>query len=88
METLGGKAAVPRLPEVAASPTPTGEQLDRLVAIAWRTEPALDIREIRFMKDNGVVLLGPSSAWLVRDRANAVAIDPATGKVITTPRPI
>ncbi|NWK98985.1 peptidase [Sphingobium lactosutens] len=83
VETLGGSAAVPRLPEVAASPTPTGEQLDRLVAIARRTEPALDIREIRFMKNNGVVLLGQSSAWLVRDRANAVAIDPANGKVIT-----
>lgn len=83
VETLGGNAVVPRLPEVAARPTPTGEQLDRLVAIARRTDPALDIREIRFMKDNGVVLLGQSSAWLVRDRANAVAIDPATGKVIT-----
>lgn len=83
VETLGGNAAVPRLPEIAAGPTPTGQRLDRLVAIARRTDPTLDIREIRFMKDNGVVLLGQSSAWLVRDRANALAIDPSTGKVIT-----
>ena len=82
VETLGGNAAVPKLPEVAASPISTGEQLDRLVATAQRTDPSLDIREIRFMPDNGVILLGQSSAWLVRDRANAVAIDPASGRVV------
>lgn len=81
VETLGGNAAVPRLSQVAASPIPTGDRLDRLVAIARQAEPTLDIREIRFMKDNGVVLLGQSCAWLVRDRANVIAIDPATGKV-------
>ncbi len=82
VETLGGNAAVPKLPEVAASPISTGEQLDRLVATAQRTDPSLDIREIRFMPDNGVILLGQSSAWLVRDRANAIAIDPASGRVV------
>lgn len=83
VETLGGNAKVPKLPEVAAGPLPTGAALDRLVAIARRADPALDIREIRFTSDNGVIFLGQSSAWLVRDRANAVAIDPVTSKVVT-----
>jgi len=82
VETLGGNAKVPKLPEVAAGPMPTGVALDRLVAIARRADPALDIREIRFMPDNGVIFLGQSSAWLVRDRANAVAVDPATSRVV------
>jgi uncharacterized iron-regulated membrane protein len=82
VETLGGNAKVPKLPEVAARPMPTGVALDRLVAIARRADPALDIREIRFMPDNGVIFLGQSSAWLVRDRANAVAVDPATSRVV------
>jgi uncharacterized iron-regulated membrane protein len=82
VETLGGNAPVPKLPEVAASAMPTGDRLDRLVTMARQADPDLDIREIRFMPDNGVIFLGQSSAWLVRDRANAVAIDPATVKVI------
>lgn len=82
VETLGGQARVPALPEVAAAPLPTGERLDRLVAIAQQADPALDIREIRFTTDSGIVLLGQSSAWLVRDRANAVAINPITDKVV------
>lgn len=61
---------------------PTGVALDRLVAIARRADPALDIREIRFTPDNGVIFLGQSSAWLVRDRANAVVVDPATSQVV------
>jgi uncharacterized iron-regulated membrane protein len=82
VETLGGQAAVPQLPKVATSPFPTGERLDRLVALAERTDPSLDIREIRFLEDGGIVFLGQSSAWLVRDRANAVAVDPATHRVV------
>jgi uncharacterized iron-regulated membrane protein len=82
VETLGGNAKVPKLPEVAASPMPTGAALDRLVAIVRRSDPDLAIREIRFTHDNGIVFLGQSSAWLVRDRANAVAVDPATSQVV------
>ena len=82
VETLGGNAKVPKLPEVAASAMPTGAALDRLVAVACRADPALDIREIRFTPDNGVIFLGQSSAWLVRDRANAVVVDPATSRVV------
>ncbi|MEC3909376.1 PepSY-associated TM helix domain-containing protein [Sphingobium sp. CR2-8] len=82
VETLGGNAKVPPLPEVAASTVPTGVTLDRLVAIARKTDPDLDIREIRFTPDNGVIFLGQSSAWLVRDRASAIAVDPATSQVV------
>ncbi|AHE57135.1 PepSY-associated TM helix domain-containing protein [Sphingomonas sanxanigenens] len=79
VETLGGNAPVPRLPAtVATAPPPTGAALDRLIAVARRADPDLDIREIRFTETNGVILLGQSHAWLVRDRANAVAVDPAT----------
>ncbi|EQB10671.1 PepSY-associated TM helix domain-containing protein [Sphingobium lactosutens] len=82
VETLGGKAPVPEMPQVAAGAPPVGTRLDRLVAIARRSDPKLDIREIRFTPDHGVILLGQSSAWLVRDRANGTAIDPATHRVI------
>lgn len=84
VESLGGRAAVPRLATIEAAATvPTGAALDRLVAAAARVRPTLDVREIRFTERSGVVLLGQDRAWLVRDRANAVAIDPATVTVRT-----
>ncbi|MEV5022291.1 PepSY domain-containing protein [Sphingobium sp. LMA1-1-1.1] len=67
---------------IAARAMPTSVALDRLVAIARRADPALDIREIRITPDNGVIFLGQSSAWLVRDRANAVVVDPAMSRVV------
>lgn len=86
VETLGGNAAVPKLPKLpdveASAPPPMGMALDTIVARARRADPDLDIREIRFTQDNGVILLGQSRAWLVRDRANGVAIDPADGRVM------
>ncbi|MBO9726199.1 MAG: PepSY domain-containing protein [Novosphingobium sp.] len=83
VETLGGNAAVPKLPKVeTVLPPPTGAALDRLVAVARANRPGLDIREIRFTEDSGVVLLGQDRAWLVRDRANGLAIDPADGRLL------
>jgi uncharacterized iron-regulated membrane protein len=82
VETLGGHAAPPPLPEIAARPAATGAALDRLVAVARRARPTLDIREIRFTKENGVLILGQDRAWLTRDRVNGVAIDPATGRIL------
>ena len=82
VETLGGNARVPKLPEVAAGAMPTGAALDRLVAVARRADPALDIREIRFTSDNGVIFLVQSSAWMVRDRANTVVVAPSTSCVV------
>jgi uncharacterized iron-regulated membrane protein len=85
VETLGGNASVPKLANIdVTAPLPTGAQLDRLIAAAQRARPSLDIREIRFTENNGVVLLGQDEAWLVRDRANAVAMDPADGRMLTS----
>lgn len=81
-ETLGAHAPVPNLPKVtAAADPPTGAALDRLVTAARAARPSLSIREIRFTQDNGVTFLGQDQAWLVRDRANGVAIDPRTARV-------
>jgi uncharacterized iron-regulated membrane protein len=80
VETLGGRAAVPRLPVVAGSEPVAGEALDRMVARAQAARPSLEINEIRFGKE-GVVILGQDGAWLVRDRTNAVAFDPADGRM-------
>lgn len=81
IETLGGHASVPKLPQVAVSTPPTAAALDRMVDLVQRERPTLQIREIRFTKDNGVIFLGQDQAWLVRDRANGVAVDPSTGRV-------
>lgn len=86
VETLGGNAAVPKPPHIESAASsalpPTGPALDRLVAIAQAARPTLEIREIRFTPENGVMLLGQDRAWLVRDRANAVIIDPDSGKIL------
>src|SRR6185369_1378956 len=84
VETLGGNAPVERVPTIGARTMPTGPALDRLVEIARRAKPGLAIREIRFLDKEGVVFLGQDSAWLVRDRVNGVAIDPAHGRVTKT----
>lgn len=84
VETLGGHAPVERVPAIGKRAMPTGPALDRLVEIAQRARPGLEIREIRFMEKEGVIFLGQDSAWLVRDRANAVAVDPADGRVTAT----
>lgn len=85
VETLGGNAPVPRLPTIAASPAPpTGAALDRLVTIVQRERPTLQIREIRFTEGNGTIFLGQDQAILVRDRANGVVTDPATGRIAMT----
>ncbi|MEN3748768.1 PepSY-associated TM helix domain-containing protein [Sphingomonas sp. HF-S3] len=84
VETLGGNAPVERVPEIGKRTMPTGPALDRLVEIAQRARPGLEIREIRFMEKEGVIFLGQDSAWLVRDRANAIAVDPADGRVTAT----
>ncbi|MFD1106430.1 PepSY-associated TM helix domain-containing protein [Sphingobium olei] len=82
VETLGGSAPVPEMPRTAANAPPVGARLDSLVALARRSDQQLDIREIRFTQEHGVIFLGQSSAWLVRDRANGVAVDPVTQRVI------
>lgn len=86
VESLGGDAPDQPRPPVLATPSPTldGAALDRLVTAGLAAYPGLDIREIRFPApkgDRGLVLMGQADAWLVRDRANAVWLDPASGTV-------
>ncbi|MFZ5706706.1 MAG: PepSY-associated TM helix domain-containing protein [Pseudomonadota bacterium] len=85
VEALGGNAAVPKLPEIAQGTStrpPTGRALDHLVHIGQQARPTLHIREIRFTKENGVILLGQDQAWLVRDRANGLVLDPNSGEML------
>lgn len=81
VETLGGNAPVEQPPKIGARSPPTGWALDRLVEIARQVKPDLDIREVRFTPKQGVIFLGQDRAWLVRDRVNGVAIDPANARV-------
>lgn len=85
VETLGGNAVVPKLPEItqgASTRPPTGDALDHLVRIGQQARPTLDIREVRFTRENGVILLGQDQAWLVRDRANGLVLDPNSGAIL------
>ncbi|MFC7331874.1 PepSY-associated TM helix domain-containing protein [Rhodocista pekingensis] len=86
VESLGGGAPDQPHPPLLAAPSPPidGAALDRLVAAGLAARPGLEIREIRFPTpegDRGLVLMGQADAWLVRDRANAVWLDPADGGV-------
>jgi uncharacterized iron-regulated membrane protein len=89
VESLGGDA--PRLPEppqVTAVETIDGAALDRAVAAARAAYPGLDLREVRLPLKPGeaVEVLGQADAVLVRDRANAVAVDPASAMVVLVSR--
>lgn len=89
VESLGGHAPPAQTaPSPGAGPVlPTavmldaGKPVDDLVARAAAAYPALRIRELRPPRRTGdpFVFLGQAEAWLVRDRVNAVALDPATG---------
>lgn len=67
---------------------PEGETLDRAIAVALRASPDLRIRNVQFPfeGDPGLVIEGQASAVLVRDRANAVFIDPETRDVLLASR--
>lgn len=71
----------------AAAPVPL--PLDDMVARARAALPGLVVREISFPARLGepLVVAGQASAWLVRDRANAVHLDPFTGAVLAL-RPV
>lgn len=58
-----------------------------------RHPPTIDLEGAKIMatvavgeitEDNGVIFLGQDRAWLVRDRANGVAIDGKSGRVLMT----
>src|SRR5690606_10028351 len=67
-----------------APPLVTGEALDRMIAHARTTWPALDIQQVRFPSRAGqpLILMGEADPWLVRVRANAIAFDAVTGEEI------
>lgn len=82
VEWGGGEAPPsPRPEEVPAPAQPAGRALDDLVARARAQYPALRITSVYFPdgKTGGVVAMGQAEALLVRERANAVLLDPARG---------
>ena len=73
----------------AASPQHRGTfvrplDLDELIARAQSAYPSLTINQIRIPSRFGdpLVLSGQADAWLVRDRANRIEIDPYEGTIL------
>lgn len=88
-ESLGAEApALPSPQAQTAAWDPQGSSLDQAVAVALRTHPGLNIRNIQFPfeGDPGLVVEGQAQAILVRDRANAIYIDPEGLKVLMATR--
>lgn len=87
-EKMGGAAPVPRPPEVLAPAQASGARLDALVTKAWYAFPDLRVTSIGFPKGQpgGVVVMGQAKALLVRERANAVMLDPDRQAVVDVVR--
>ena len=85
-KSLGGAAPPlprPGLPLARDIELPFGfssADVDRIVAVAREHEPDLDVREISFpgRSSESVGVMGQAQALLVRNRANAVFVDPLT----------
>lgn len=69
--------------DMAGDPAPLAD-LDRVVARVQAAFPALTVQDIALPAAPGrpLVLTGPADAWVVRDRANRVAVDPASGAIL------
>jgi uncharacterized iron-regulated membrane protein len=63
------------------APRPDGAAIDRWVALAGQHLPGLRVTAIS-LDDDQVLVQGQTAAWLVRDRANAVWIDPSASRVL------
>jgi len=72
-----------RRAELGAAPEPMA--LETLAEIAREEVPGLTIRRIYLPDHSGqpVAIWGQTDAWLVRDRANAIYLDPFNGEVLT-----
>lgn len=62
----------------------SGDQINAWAALAREQMPGLAITAIYFPYEAGnpVIVQGQWQAWLVRERTNAVFIDPATGRIV------
>lgn len=90
-ESFGAQAPPHPQPtqKLAAPSVLTGARLDRLIQIGQGAYPSLDIKEIRFPAEEGgrgLALVGQADALLVRDRSNAVWINPDTAEVLLRAR--
>lgn len=88
VEKMGGAAPVSRPPEMLAPAQASGARLDALAAAALRAFPDLRISSIGFPegKRGGVVVMGQAKALLVRERVNAVILDPDKQSVVEVVR--
>lgn len=89
VEVFGGQAPPgPRPTVVTGAAQPVGAELDALIARAQAADPDLRIAGVSFPDDKGrgVLVAGQAKAILVRDRANAVWVDPRNGEVLLTAR--
>lgn len=91
IEQLGGDAPPhPQPPKIkGALSAPAGPELDALIASAQAAYPTLRINEVRFPTAKGargLVVAGQADAILVRDRSNAVWMNPDSGKVLMVSR--
>jgi len=85
-----GFVAEPPVPRIsrdrlaALPPQPERLPLAQLVSAAERAIPDLDARAVHFpvRVDDALQVDGQSGAWLVRDRANRVYLDPYDGRVL------
>ncbi|RKF17619.1 PepSY domain-containing protein [Altericroceibacterium spongiae] len=86
IEKTGGAAPAPRPAEMLAPAQVTGLHLDALVTRAQQQFPELDIKAVGFPKgkSGGVIVVGQATAFLVRDRVNAVMLDPSDDRVVKT----
>jgi len=87
-EKMGAAAPVPRPPGALAPAQASGRHLDDLVAKARKSFPDLRITSIGFPSGNpgGIVIMGQAEAMLVRERANAVMLDPDSQTIIKVVR--
>ncbi len=79
VEQLGAAAPPLPTPEVGTrGADPQGPELDQVVAVARAAQPDLRIRAISFPYDGdpGIIVEGQARAILVRDRTNAVFVEP------------
>jgi len=89
IEVLGGQApSGPRPDVVTGAAQPVGHELDALMARAQAADPGLRISDVSFPGDEGrgLVASGQADAILVRERTNAVWVDPRDGAVLLTAR--